>query len=127
MMHILRNKTLAASAWVLALTATSASAQDAGTVARKLQSQLNDFGTLIMGAAFIAGIFFVGTGLMRLKAANDTQGQQVKYSEGVWRLAVGACLVALPAVVGIGMGTFGVDQTSTLTLTTGGLGGTGSR
>lgn len=109
----------------LALMASAASAQErsAGDVATTLKNQLNDFGTLIMGAAFIAGIFFVGTGLMRLKAANDTQGQQVKYSEGVWRLAVGACLVALPAVVGIGMGTFGVDQTSTLTLTTGGLGG----
>lgn len=102
--------------------ANMASAQEnIGAVATTIQEQLEDVGKLIMGGAFIAGIGFVGVGLMRLKAAVDSQGQQTKYSEGLWRIGLGSALVALPAVVGVGIGTFGFDQTQNLTMTT--LGG----
>ncbi len=99
---------------VLAIAGTSAAAQDGGgqtlgSTADLITGQLGSIGTLVMSAAFVAGVFFAGVGLMRLKAAVDTQGQQVKYGEGLWRLGLGAGLVALPAVIGIMAGSFGAD------------------
>ncbi len=98
--------------FVIASLATSAhsaaKSSDIGGVALTVTNQLENIGRLIGGAAFVGGVFFVATGLFKLKAAVDTQGQQTKYGEGVWRLALGAALVSLPAVIGIGTGTFGL-------------------
>lgn len=67
--------------------------------------------TFFMGICFVAGIVFVGLGLFRLKAAADTQGQQVKYGDGLWRLGIGAALIGLPVVVGLATGTLGLGDT----------------
>jgi hypothetical protein len=48
---------------------------------------------------FLGGVGVGGSGLMKLKQAAETQGQQVKYSDGMWRVAVGAGLIAIPAVL----------------------------
>lgn len=79
--------------------------QGVGDVARSVEDNIGQIASLVVAGAFLTGIAFVAMGLMRLKAAVDSQGQQVKYSEGLWRLGLGAALVALPAVTGTGIGT----------------------
>ena len=79
--------------------------QGVGDVARTVEDNIGQIASLVVAGAFLTGIAFVAMGLMRLKAAVDSQGQQVKYSEGLWRLGLGAALVALPAVTGTGIGT----------------------
>ena len=95
-----------AAAATTQLMATGASAQSAGDVASNVESSVRQIASLVIAGAFLGGIALVAMGLFRLKAAVDTQGQQVKYSEGLWRLALGAALVALPAVTGVGVTTF---------------------
>lgn len=58
-------------------------------------------------------------GLMKLKQAADTQGQQVKYGEGLWRLGLGSAMVGLPAVIKMGVNTADME------VSTGGLSGSG--
>lgn len=98
---------LAAAITVAAFSAESASA--AGTVgdaAQKLNTQAGQIGKLITAGAFIGGIVMLASGLMKLKQAAETQGQQVKYSEGMWRVGVGAGLVAIPTFGGMLTETF---------------------
>ena len=76
-----------------------------GTVAENVEGNIQQIASLVVAGAFLGGITFVALGLMRIKAAVDSQGQQVKYSEGLWRLGIGAALVALPAVTGVGVST----------------------
>ena len=76
-----------------------------GTVAENFEGNIQQIASLVVAGAFLGGITFVALGLMRIKAAVDSQGQQVKYSEGLWRLGIGAALVALPAVTGVGVST----------------------
>lgn len=119
----IRDLPLVAMTFVAATVATSASAADnagnVGDVAKSLSDQVKNFGTLIGGASFVAGLAFVMMGLMRLKAAVDSQGQQVKYGEGIWRIVVGVGLAALPAVIKLGAGTFGIDESETLNFNNG--------
>jgi uncharacterized membrane protein len=89
--------------------AEAAAGTDIGDVASGLKTQLNAVGTAINYGMFAAGIFFVGAGLMKMKAAADSNGQQVKYGEGAWRLVVGAGLCAIPAVAGLFQATGGIS------------------
>jgi hypothetical protein len=92
----------------MALMADSASAADtAGATADKLITQAGSVGKLMVAGSFIGGLVMLATGLMKLKQAADTQGNQVKYSEGMWRCGVGAGLVAIPAFSGMLGTTFG--------------------
>lgn len=94
----------------VAVTAQPAKAQTtAGEMANTLQEQVGSVGKLVVIGAFLIGVILVGAGLMKLKQAADTQGQQVKYGEGLWRLVVGAGLVAVPAVTGMLASTFGLE------------------
>ncbi len=43
----------------------------------------NQIGKLMVAGSFVGGIVMLGSGLMKLKQAADTQGNQVKYSEGM--------------------------------------------
>ena len=65
--------------------AGQASAQDTGSPEGSIGSMFDGFatqarsvGTAALAISFAGGLFFVGMGLARLKAAADTQGQQVK-------------------------------------------------
>ncbi len=93
----------AATMALAALESETASAQTSGNtvgvIANGITSQVGSVGKLAVGGAFLAGVGMVATGLMKLKAASESNGQ-VKYSEGLWRMAVGAGLVAVPAVTG---------------------------
>jgi hypothetical protein len=99
--------------------ATGASPNNIGDVANTLTDQFGNLGTAITGGSFIVGLVFIGAGMMKLKAAVDSQGQQTKYGEGLWRLGLGAGLAAVPAVMGVGLGTFGLDNDTTMNITNG--------
>ncbi|MHA6346402.1 DUF6750 family protein [Roseivivax sp. CAU 1761] len=108
----IKNAPLAAVTGVMAaFYAGQASAQEAtlGDIASDLDGMMESFGTLALSASFVAGVAFVGLGLARLKAAVDSQGQQVKYGEGIWRIAIGSAMVAVPAVITVMGNTLGVD------------------
>ena len=82
----------------------SAMAQGSSTVgeaAKSVLSQVTNVGKLAVGGAFLVGVIMVAGGLMKLKQASENQGQNPPYSSGLWRLALGAGLVALPALTGM--------------------------
>lgn len=112
---------VAAAATMAMTVAPAANATGVGQLATNVKSQLDSVGQLFVGGAFLAGIGLSGAGLLKLKQAADTGGQQVKYGEGLWRLGVGAGLTALPAVVDTGNGTIfnGGQNTSTSANTSG--------
>lgn len=104
--HSLRNLPYAiAAAATVALLSDEAEAasgsSDVGAIADKVSGQIGNVGKLLVYGAFLAGVGLVISGLMKLKQAADTQGQQVKYGEGLWRLAVGAGLIAVPSLSGV--------------------------
>ncbi|MCE0507285.1 hypothetical protein LR948_18120 [Roseivivax sp. GX 12232] len=72
-----------------------------------------------MSGAFVAGLALSGIGLMRLKSEADTQGHQTKYGVGLWRLGLGAALVALPAIIGVTTVSLGADDTKTMKFSSG--------
>ena len=65
-----------------------------GKIADNVTGQIDQVMVLVVLAASLAGMFYVITGLLALKQANDSNGQQVKYSSGMIKIAVGAFLVA---------------------------------
>lgn len=85
-----------------------------GDVARQVNTNLSDIARLTMAVGFVGGLGLLAVGLLKLKQAADDQGR-TKYSEGLWRIGVGAALVALPTMTG----------TSIATLFTGGAASTG--
>ena len=87
---------------------TAAHAGSFGDAAVVVNQSFGSMGKMVLGGSMVAGLGLSGAGLLKLKAAADSGGQQVKYSEGLWRIGVGAGLVALPTII-------------TTTLTTGGM------
>src|SRR3546814_3694166 len=76
-----------ASATVAVIAAPGeASAQETiSNLSTEWRSHIGELGNLVVAGGFLAGIALIAAGLMKLKQAADTQGQQVKYSEGMWR------------------------------------------
>ena len=84
---------------LLALSAGEAMAgKTVGDAAGEIVTQVRAVGQLTIASAMLIGIIMVAGGLMKLKQAADNQGQNPPYSAGLWRLALGAGLVALPAL-----------------------------
>lgn len=96
--------------------AESAFAQQSTTVgdaAQTVTRQLTNIGKGLVAGCFLVGIGFAGAGLMKLKEAAAEQGRgQTKYSDGLWRIAVGAGLAALPAVVNMTSNSTGLGGVS---------------
>jgi hypothetical protein len=90
-----RGRLIAAATVVTAVAPAAASAQGVGTMANTVNGQLGSMGTLLLGGCFLSGVGLCGAGLMKLKAAADSQGRE-PYGPGLWRLGVGGGLVALP-------------------------------
>ncbi len=102
---------LAASAAVASMMATDANAADTvGSTADSLLEQVGSVGKVVLAGGVVTGIVLMITGLIKLKQAAETQGQQVKYSEGLWRCVVGAGLIAIPALNGTLGATFGFGE-----------------
>ena len=71
-----------------------------GTQATSLNEQTQAVGQLVTTGMFVGGLTLVGMGLMKLKAAADSQGRE-PYGPGVWRLGAGAGLAGLPLFTNI--------------------------
>jgi hypothetical protein len=98
---------LIAMASVATAVSTQAhAANGVGDLANHVQQNFQQIGNFVIAGGFLGGVGLSGAGLLKLKAAADDGGQRVKYSEGLWRLGVGGCLCALPAVTGTGVSTF---------------------
>lgn len=95
--------------------AAHASGNTMGSTADNLLTQLGSVGKVIVAGGLVAGLVLMITGLIKLKQAAETQGQQVKYSEGLWRCVVGAGLIAIPALNGMIGATFGFSEGSSIT------------
>lgn len=92
------------------MTVTGANAQSTsgtvGDVAERLTTQLGNIGKLAVAGGAVIGIVMIATGLLKLKAAAESQSGGAKYVEGIWRVTVGAALLAIPAFTGILQSTF---------------------
>lgn len=60
-----------------------------------------NYGKLIMGGFALGGLLFLASGIHNLRRAAETYGKEVRYSEALWRIAVGAGLIAIPALAGM--------------------------
>jgi hypothetical protein len=102
---------LGAAITIALMSAESANAaKTVGDAATQLNTQIGSIGKLMVAGSFVGGIVMLASGLMKLKQAADTQGNQVKYSEGMWRVGVGAGLVAIPAFGGMLTETFSLGS-----------------
>lgn len=101
------------------MEALAAGGKGIGDTAKGVNEQLEGVSDLIVAGSFLGGLVMSAAGLIKLKAAADTQGQQVPYSQGLWRLGVGSGLVAVPAIIKMGVATTGME------VSTGGLSGSG--
>ena len=100
------------------LGSSSALAQQTGGIATLAHDtwthQLSGIGSAVCNGGAVAGLVYTGAGLLKLKAAADSQGQQVKYAEGLWRIGVGGALSSLPFVAGIANTTVDGDSASSV-------------
>lgn len=97
-------------------TEAKAEAANVGGMADTITTQVGSVGRAAIAGMFLGGIAFLGTGLMRLKKASESQGQQVPYSDGLWRIGLGAALMSVPFLAGVtaqslGLGDSGVSIT----------------
>jgi hypothetical protein len=90
--------------------AQAATASNIGGVASGLMDQVANVGKVTIAGAFLGGIYMLAGGLIKLKQASESQGQQTPYSAGMWRLALGGGLVALPAMASVLTNTAGLDN-----------------
>ncbi|HDZ51504.1 hypothetical protein LCGC14_0112270 [marine sediment metagenome] len=99
---------IAGAAAVLALIASGAMAQvaDVKEVSEKIGTQLEALGSLAGIVAFLSGFVFGIMGFMKLKAnAANPNDPSNKVSTGFILIFVGAALIAVPTVMGVGVGS----------------------
>jgi hypothetical protein len=106
---------IAAAVAVTAMTATDEAAAQTtiGQAANSLLTQTSSIGKLMLAGSAIGGIVMFATGLFKLKQASENP--QTKYSEGAWRILVGAGLVAIPAVAAMMTNSLTLGGVGTLT------------
>jgi hypothetical protein len=107
---------VAATVTITAMAAAdeAKAATTVGEAASNLLTQTSSIGKLMLAGSAIGGIVMFATGLFKLKQASENP--QTKYSEGAWRILVGAGLVAIPAVAAMMTQTIFQTETGTLTL-----------
>jgi len=114
-LHLKAAAAVTVAMWSAEAMAQSGGSNNMGGVAQNVTTQLGNVGKLMVAGGFVAGLVMLATGLLKLKQAADTQGNQVKYSEGMWRVAVGAGLVAIPAFAGLLTQTFSLGNPGNIT------------
>jgi hypothetical protein len=96
------------------MASTEAQAQTTiGAAANSLLTQTSSIGKLMLAGSAIGGIVMFATGLFKLKQASENP--QTKYSEGAWRILVGAGLVAIPAVAAMMTQSFSLGDVGSMT------------
>ena len=118
MIKTIKTLSLAASAVVITSPAFAniTQTQNAGQMARGIVDSMNGILDLVMVLSMLGGAIFGVMGLLKLKAAADNP-QQVKFSEGLIRIAVGAAMMApggvseIAQLTATGQGTAKTSQT----------------
>jgi hypothetical protein len=109
--------TMALAAATASIMASGAHAQvkDVAGVSGKVGDQLIALGSLAGIVAFLAGFVFGIMGFMKLKAnASNPNDPSNKVSTGFILIFVGAALIAVPTVMGVGIGSiFGTGGENT--------------
>ena len=91
------------------------------TMGDQLRDQIGSLTDLIGAAAFIVGLVFGASGLMKFKQHSENP-QGTPLSHAMVRLLVAGALIALPAVLGTSVGTlFGTGASNSTDATGGGL------
>ena len=96
-------------AFAMADEAEAAGSTTVGQAASNMLDQISNVGKVSIAGAFLGGIYMLAGGLVKLKQASESQGQQTPYSAGMWRLALGGGLVALPALANMMTQSAGLD------------------
>ncbi|HDZ51505.1 hypothetical protein LCGC14_0112260 [marine sediment metagenome] len=118
MRKLIFNNITAVATVALALSAGTAWAQpaDVAEVSKTVGTQMIALGSLAGIVAFLAGFVFGIMGFMKLKAnAANPNDPSNKVSTGFILIFVGAALIAVPTVMGVGVGSIfgdGGDNTS---------------
>lgn len=118
MRKLIFNNITAVATVALALSAGTAWAQpaDVAEVSKTVGTQMIALGSLAGIVAFLAGFVFGIMGFMKLKAnAASPNDPSNKVSTGFILIFVGAALIAVPTVMGVGVGSIfgdGGDNTS---------------
>jgi hypothetical protein len=103
--------TLAASSGALA------QATDIKSMTSQLNTQMNSLGNLAGMIAFLAGFVFGIMGFMKLRAnAQNPQDPSNKVSTAFMLIFIGAGLIAVPTVMGIGVNSLFGDSSNTTNL-----------
>ncbi len=99
----------------LALSATTAAAQDLGEIADDLANQTGNVADLVSILAFVLGVGMAIAGFLKFKQnAQNPNDPSAKISTAFILIFVGAGLVAIPAALGSGIATIfndGAQQT----------------
>ena len=106
----------AATATVAVMSAAPAMAQeDAGTIMARMKGFMDDGAGLVSTVAFVLGIMVAIAGLLKLKAHSANPNDPSNSVKNAFVLmAVGAALVAVPALLGSGVASiFGSSATTT--------------
>jgi hypothetical protein len=64
-----------------------------------VHSGIAAWGPVLSAGTAVCGLGVCAGGLLKLKEAAADGGRQVKYSEGLWRIGVGAGLAGIPTVI----------------------------
>lgn len=90
----------------LALSATTAAAQDLGAIATDLAEQTGEIADLVSIIAFVLGVGMAIAGFLKFKQnADNPNDPSAKVSTAFILVFVGAALVAIPAALGSGIAT----------------------
>lgn len=99
----------------LAVSATTAAAQDLGEIADDLANQTGNVADLVSILAFVLGVGMAIAGFLKFKQnAQNPNDPSAKISTAFILIFVGAGLVAIPAALGSGIATIfndGAQQT----------------
>lgn len=97
-----KNAPYALAAAMTVATATNANAEvGLARLEKNLTDQAGSALNILTMAAFVAGAGFLVAGVMKLKQAQDTGGQQVKWSDGGWRVILGGALASVPFLLDV--------------------------
>lgn len=98
--------------FLLAITGTALADKNIQSIAEGVQTQLTAISSLIIVAAYVAGVGFSLMGIVQFKAHKDNP-QQVPLSKPIVYLIIAACLLFLPSIMSsAGETVFGSDKLS---------------
>lgn len=100
--------------WAAGVGAQPSARGSLGEMAASAAGDLAQVPQLVAILFYVAGVVFVGAGLIKLKKHSDTGTRDHGIGGALMALAVGVALIAAPTVYQGIASTFGVDDTATI-------------